>query len=52
MKFYSFDLQLESFGVDPDEFKEVVTTRIFNTFVELWEVKNHKKNTVWLSRSF
>ncbi len=44
MTYYSFDLQLESFGVDPNEFKQVVTTHIFNAFVEPWEVENCKKN--------
>ncbi len=52
MTFFSFDLQLESFGVNPNEFKQTVMSHIFNAFVEPWEVENCKKKTVWLSKDF
>ncbi len=42
LTYYSFDLQLESFEVNLNEFKQVVTLRIFNAFVKPWEDENHK----------
>ncbi len=45
-----FDLQLEDFGVDPDEYKDVETTCIFNAFVEPWEEECHSKNDCVVER--
>lgn len=36
---YSFDLQLEKFGVDLDNLKQPATSRIFRAWVEDWEIK-------------
>ncbi len=36
---YSFDLQLEKFGVDLDNLKQPATSRIFRAWVEDWEKK-------------
>lgn len=50
--YYSFDLQLESFGVDPNEFKQAVPSRIFNAFIEPWEEENRKKNDCVVEQRF
>ncbi len=52
MSYHSFDLQLESFGVDPNEFNQVVTTHIFNAFLKPWEVENRKKNNCVVEQRF
>ncbi len=52
MTYYSFDLQLESFGVNPNEFKQVVTSHIFNAFVEQWEEEICKKNDCVVEQTF
>ena len=41
---YSFDLQLEKFDVDLENFKEPATARIFRAWVEDWEKDMMKKN--------
>ena len=41
---YSFDLQLEKFGVDMKQLKEPATTRIFRAWVEDWEEELLKDN--------
>ena len=45
-------MQLESFGVDPNEFKEVAPTRIFNAYVEPWEDEVRKKNDIVIEQRF
>ena len=41
---FSFDLQLEDFGVDTEELKEPATKRIFGAWLEEWEKEIVKKN--------
>ena len=41
---YSFDLQLEKFGVDLDNLKQPATSRIFRAWVEDWEEEIMKTN--------
>ncbi len=52
MTFFSFDLQLESFGVNPNEFKQTVMSHIFNAFVEPWEVENCKEKDCVVEQRF
>lgn len=39
----AFDLDLENFGVDTNQYKEDVPSRLFHAWVEDWELEHLKK---------